>query len=176
MSDWIKAFNPMATIGTEAEALKAARASAIAIFIGVAFSLLGVVMMMNGGLEAMESAVAAQSAGGDPQIASMTGAIAQFTLYLMIVVVVVQLILGFVQWAKPNMVIPILFIVLVVYGLGSTVLAQMMAGQIDVPETPMNAPWMIVLGIVVMVVELILHIAGVRGAGALKKFRDARAY
>ena len=29
---------------------------------------------------------------------------------------------------------------------------------------------------VVLVVELILHIAGVRGASALRKFRDAQAY
>jgi hypothetical protein len=176
MSDWIKAFNPMATIGTEAEALKAARASAVAIFIGVAFGLVGVFVMMNGGLEAMKSAVAAQSAGSDPQMASMTGAIADFTLYMMIAMVVIQLILGFVQWFKPNIVIPILFIVLVVYGLGSTLLSRMMAGQMDVPDTAMNSGLMMVFGIVVLVVELILHIAGVRGASALRKFRDAQAY
>ncbi|HYD27423.1 hypothetical protein [Brevundimonas sp.] len=176
MSDWIKAINPMATIGTEAEALRAARASAIAIFIGVAFGIVGVVVMMNGGMEAMQSAVAAQSAGADAQVASMTGAIVEFTLYMMIAMVVIQLILGFVQWVKPNLVIPILFIVLVVYGLGSTLLGQVMAGQMDVPETAMNTAWMTALGIAVMVIELMLHIAGVRGASALRKFRDAQAY
>ena len=176
MSDWIKAFNPMATIGTEAEALKAARASAVAIFIGVAFGLVGVFVMMNGGLEAMRSAVAAQSAGGDQQIAGMAGALADFTLYTMIAMVVIQLILGFVQWFKPNIVIPILFIVLVVYGLGSTLLGQMMAGQMEVPQTAMNSGFMVAFGIAVLVVELILHIAGVRGASALRKFRDAQAY
>lgn len=175
MSEWIKAINPVATIGTESQALKAARASAIAIFIGVAYGVFGVVMMMNGGLEAMETAMAAQSAGDD-QMAGMTGAIAQFTFYFMIGMVVLQLILGFVQWAKPNMVIPILFIVLVVYGLGSAVLSQVMAGEMNVPESPMNTAGMMALGIVVMVVELILHIAGVRGASALRKFRDAQAY
>ena len=174
MSDWIKAFNPTATITTEAEALKAARASAIAIFIGVAFGALSVVMMMNGGMEALEAAVVAQ--GADPQVAGMTGAIAQFTLYSMIAMVVIQLILGFVQWVKPNMVIPILFIVLVVYGLGSTVLSQIMAGQVNVPDSPMNATWILVLSVVVLIVELILHIAGVRGASALAKFREARGY
>lgn len=176
MGDWIRAFNPMATVGTESEALRAARASAIAIFIGVAYGVFGVVMMLNGGLEAMKIAAAAQSAGADAQVAGMAGTIAQFTFYAMIVMVVIQLILGLVQWVKPNTVIPTLFIVLVVYGLGSTVLTQMMAGQMDVPETPMNAPWMMVFGIVVMVIELILHIAGVRGAGALAKFRQAQAY
>lgn len=176
MGDWFKAFNPMAAIGTESEALKAARASAIAIFIGVAYGVFGIVMMMNGGLEAMESAMAAQSAGGDAQVAGMTGAIAQFTFYMMIGMVVVQLILGIVQWVKPNIVIPILFIVLVVYGLGSTILTQVMAGQMDIPESPMNTTGLMALGVVIMVVELILHIAGVRGASALRKFRDAQAY
>ena len=176
MSEWIKAINPTATIGTESEALRAARASAIAIFIGVAYGVFGVVMMMNGGLEAMESAMAAQSTGADPQVAGMTGAIAQFTFYMMIGMVVIQLILGVVQWMKPNIVIPILFIVLVVYGLGSTILSQVMAGQMNVPESPMNTTLLVVVGIVIMVVELILHISGVRGASALRKFRDAQAY
>lgn len=176
MSEWIKAINPAATIGTESEALRAARASAIAIFIGVAYGVFGVVMMMNGGLEAMESAMAAQSTGADQQVAGMTGAIAQFTFYMMIGMVVIQLILGFVQWVKPNIVIPILFIVLVVYGLGSTILSQVMAGQMNVPESPMNTTLLVVVGIVIMVIELILHIAGVRGASALSKFREAQAY
>lgn len=176
MSDWIKAFNPMATIGTEGEALKAARASAVAIFIGVAFGLVGVFVMMNGGLEAMKTAVAAQGAAGDQPVAGMAAAVADFTLYMMIAMVVIQLILGFVQWIKPNIVIPILFIVLVVYGLGSTLLSRMMVGEMNVPETAMNSDLMVVVGIVVLVVELILHVAGVRGASALRKFRDAQAY
>ena len=50
--------------------------------------------------------------------AAMTGAAIGGAIF----VVVIQLVLGLVQWFKPNIVIPILFTVLVVYGLGSTVL------------------------------------------------------
>lgn len=38
MSEWIKAMNPTAPITTEPEAVRAARASAIAIFLGVAWA------------------------------------------------------------------------------------------------------------------------------------------
>lgn len=175
MSNWIKAFNPAAKIATEAEAVRAARASAIAIFLGVVLGLIGIAILMNGGMASVQDAMAQQS-GGDPAIAGMTGAIAGMILGTAVVMVVVQLILGLVQWAKPNMVIPILFIVLVVYGLGTAVLSQMMAGAMDVPETPMNAPWYQALNYVVLIVQLILHISGVRGANALSKFRAAQAY
>jgi hypothetical protein len=42
MTDWIKAVNPMASITTEAEAIGAARASALAIFLGVIWGAVGV--------------------------------------------------------------------------------------------------------------------------------------
>lgn len=174
MSNWIKGLNPAAKIATEAEAVSAARASAISIFLGVAFGLFGVAMLMNGGMAAMTDAMTQQS--GDPAMASMTGVMSGMILGVAVVTVVVQLILGLVQWFKPNMVIPILFIVLVVYGLGSGLLSQMMAGQMEVPETPMNAPWFHALNYAVLTIQLILHIAGVRGASALSKFRAAQAY
>lgn len=171
MSDWIKAISPTGAITTESEAVRAARASAIAIFLGVAFGVLGVVMMMNGGMAALEAAATA-AAGDNPQAAGMTGAIVQGAFYMAIAMVVVQLILGLVQWFKPNVVIPILFLVLVVYGLGSSALSLTM-DQSNVPQTAMNTPAMIALNFVVLIVQLILHIAGVRGASALSKLRAA---
>ena len=169
MTDWAKAMNPASPLNTEAEALGAARASAIAIFLGVVWGIISVVYMMTGGQEAMEAAMAA--AGGDEATAGMATSMAQFALYMAIGLVVIQAILGFVQWTKPNKVIPILFIILVVYGLGSTVLGQMMAGQMDVPEAAQGPMWLTVAGIVVMLVELVLHVAGVRGASKLDKLR-----
>lgn len=171
MSNWIKAINPTGAITTEAEAVTAARASALAIFLGVAVGILGVVMMMNGGMEAMEAAAVA-AAGDDPQAASMTGMVVQGAFYFAIALVVIQLILGLVQWFKPNVFIPILFLVLVVYGLGSSALGLTM-DQTNVPQTGMSTPAMIALNFVVLTVQLILHIAGVRGASALSKLRKA---
>ena len=103
----------------------------------------------------------------------MMGAMGSVVIGIGVVVVVIQAILGLVQWFKPNIVIPILFTILVVYGLGSTLLGQLMGDQLgsqmDVPEVP---SWQMVLNYVVLVIQLILHIAGIRGASALSKLRS----
>ncbi|WP_372706341.1 hypothetical protein [Brevundimonas sp.] len=140
MSNWIKAINPTGAITTEAEAVTAARASALAIFLGVVVGIVAVAMMMNGGMAAIEAAATA-AAGDNPQAASMTGAIVQGAFYMAIAMVVIQLILGLVQWFKPNVVIPILFLVLVVYGLGTSALG-LTVDQSNVPQTAANAPVM----------------------------------
>ena len=54
----------------------------------------------------------------------------------------------------------------------------MMSGAATSTMGPM---WMIVVGFIVLIVELILHIAGIRGGNALSKFRregaiDANAF
>lgn len=169
MTDWTKAMNPTSPLNTEAEALAAARASAIAIFLGVVWGIVGVIYLMTSGQEAMQAAMAA--AGGGEATAGMAGSMAQLALYMAIGLVVIQAILGFVQWTKPNKVIPILFIILVVYGLGSTALGQLMADQMGVPEGSQGPLWLVAVGFVVMIVQLVLHIAGVRGASKLDRLR-----
>ena len=149
MTDIVRAINPTATISNAEEARKAARASAIAIFLGVIWGVIGLVWLMGPG-----------AAVG----------IAGF-------MIVIQLVLGLVQWFKPNIVIPILFTVLVVYGLGSTVLGMMMAEQMDLGSAAAATPaWQTWGGIALMVVQLLMHITGIRGASAMGKFRDAQAY
>jgi len=163
-------INPSAPLRNETEARAAARASAIAIFIGVLMGIVTVAMMMNGGLTDMEAAMKAQ-AGSDPNLAGMTGAVAQGTLYFTIFLVLVQAVLGFVQWAKPNVFIPILFLILVVYGLGISVLALISAGDQSAPQSMMNTPAVMIASIVVMLIQALLHAVGIRGATALSKFQ-----
>lgn len=168
MNNWIKAMNPLSTAATEADARRAARASAIAIFIGVLYGVCSLVV----GMDAMKAGIETQAAAQSP---GMAGTMFQIALGLAAALIVVQLVLGFVQWAKPNSVIPIIFVILVAYGLISVPLGPMMAENMGV-ETPPVATWQMTTGLIVMVVELILHIAGIRGASALKRFRDAQAY
>ena len=168
MNDWIKAMNPLSAAATEADARRAARASAIAIFIGVLYGVFGLVVGMDAMKAGIESQAAAQSAGS----ASM---MFQIAIGLAGALIVVQLVLGFVQWAKPNSIIPIIFVILVAYGLISVPLGRMMADNMGV-ETPSIPAWQMTTGLIVMAVELILHIAGIRGANALKRFRNAQAY
>lgn len=162
-------FSPTAPLNTEADAVAAARASAVAIFIGVLYGVVGIVMMMTTGADQIRAAAEASAAqSGMP---SMADATVQFALYGGIAFVVIQAILGWVQWAKPNIVIPIIFAILVAFGLVMAVLGLSKNGALPVEaQTPM---WQVVLGLVVMAVELFLHIVGIRGAGKLDKIRKA---
>lgn len=166
MTDWIKASNPTAAITTEADALAAARASAVAIFLGVAWGIVGVVQMFMGQAEMTEAATAA-AAASDPAAAGIAGAMVQGVLYFGIAMVVVQLVLGFVQWAKPNVVIPIIFAILVVGGAALAVMGMMNA-QEGAPSAPL---WQTIVGFIILAIQLIMHIAGIRGARKLDQIR-----
>jgi hypothetical protein len=176
MTDMVRAMNPTAAISTAEEAKAAARASAIAIFLGVLWGIIGLVWLMGPGAAVMDAAMA-EAAASSPEAAGMTEMMAGAAVGVAGFMVVIQLILGLVQWFKPNIVIPILFTVLVVYGLGSTALGMMMAEQMDLGAAAAATPaWQTWGGIALMVVQLLMHIAGIRGASAMGKFRDAQAY
>lgn len=172
MTDWVKASNPTAPINTRPEAIAAARASALAIFLGVAFGIFGVVKTMTGGTEAMEAAMM-ENAQGDAAVAGMASAMAGAAVVMSIAMVVVQAVFGLVQWAKPNRFIPILFIVLVAFGLLSSVSGLAMVSQMDLPAAAQTPLWLTVLSLVVLLVELVMHIAGYRGAAKLNQLNKA---
>ena len=174
MTDLVKGMNPAAAITNAGEAKAAARASAIAIFLGVIWGIIVLVWLMGPGSAVMAAAMADATAQS-PEAAGMTGMMASAAIGITGFTIVVQLILGLVQWFKPNIVIPILFTVLVVYGLGSALLGMVMADQMEIKAAAMPA-WQTWGGLVLMVIQLVLHIAGIRGASALAKFRDAQAY
>ena len=117
----------------------------------------------------------AQASADTPEMAGKAGVMTQVTLWLAVGFVVIQLVLGFVQWAKPNIVLPIVFLILVAFGLISGLLGLMMAGQEGMPEAAATPAWQLWGGMVVLVVQLVLHIAGIRGARALDRLRMAAA-
>lgn len=169
MTDWAKAVNPSSPITNEGEAVAAARASAIAIFLGVLWGIVGVVQMITQ-KSAMTAAAVANA--GDPAAASMAGAMIQGAMYFAIGIVVVQLILGLVQWAKPNIVIPIIFLILVIGGGLLAVLGLVMASSMpNAAETPQAPMWQTAIGFVILVVQAVMHFAGIRGARKLDKIR-----
>ena len=174
MTEWIKAANPANTITTETEALAAARVSALAIFLGVAWGIVGVVYMMTIGAGAIEAA-AAQAAADAPEVPGMAGMVTQAALWMGVGMIVIQLILGFVQWSKPNIVIPIVFVILVAFGLVSGVFGLMMADQQEIPAAAQTPMWQTAIGFVILVIQLVMHIAGIRGASKLDKIRMAAA-
>ena len=174
MTDWIKASNPTAPITTEAEAIGAARASAVAIFLGVLWGIVGILYLMTAG-QALVDAAIAEATAQSPEAAGMAGMMAQGLMGLSIGLVVIQLIIGLVQWFKPNVVIPIIFAILVAFGL---VTGLMEAFDVAQPETVgdfANPAWLTWGSLAIMVIQLVMHIAGIRGARALDKLRMAAA-
>ncbi|MFA4892241.1 hypothetical protein [Brevundimonas sp.] len=174
MTDWIRASNPTTPISTEGEAIAAARASAIAIFLGVLWGVIGIIYLMTAGQALMEAAVA-QATAQNPETAGMAAMMAQGLLGLSIAFVVIQLIVGLVQWFKPNIVIPIIFAILVAFGLITGLMAAFGVGQPEGAAAVAAPAWQTWGGLVILVVQLVLHIAGIRGAQKLDKLRFAAA-
>lgn len=166
MTDWIKAINPSAPITTEGEAVAAARASAIGVALGAVVGIIGVVQMIA--MKDQMAAAAAAAAGSDPAVASVAVATTQAMLYAGIGFVVIQAIIAAVQWLKPNIIIPILFLVLVIGGFALGMIGQMMPSPVERPEV---ASWQLALTGIVALVQTILHISGIRGASKLDKLR-----
>jgi uncharacterized membrane protein len=163
MNDWLKAMNPSSPIATESEALRAARASAISIFIGVVVGAISV-LWSYANPQVLHDAVT-QGAGqiSEAQLA----AAAQLALYTGGFLVVVQLILGAIQWRAPKKFLAILFIVLVAYGIVSSLAAPVLAGMMpNVPQVPI---WQVALSVVILILQMVLHVAGLRG---IKKLDD----
>lgn len=167
MSNWLKAMNPSSPITTESEAERAAKASAISIFIGVVVGLISLAWTMaNPGT--MQDAVATASQG-DPAAEAMANASLQAGLWMAGALVAVQLILGVVQWRNPGKFIAILFIVLIALGIAMTVASPLMAGSMpNVPVTPM---WQIGLSVVIMIIQLVLHVTGLKGIKQLDRIQ-----
>ena len=174
MTNWIKAMNPAGAIDTKEAALAAARVSAIGMVLGAIRDTAGAWYTTHGGAEASQRAI--ENMTGQVQSPEQVAQAAQFGLMGAGVFIVLQLVLAAVQWFKPNQVLPIIFLVLVVLALGGSLLS--LAGTSMIPGmNSVAAPmWIMAITIVLMTLAFFMHVAGIRGASALAKFRDAQAY
>lgn len=166
MASLITGMNPTAPIRTEAEAEAAAKASAISIFIGVIVAAVSIGWSLANPA-AMQDAVA--SAAGSDVNAEAAAMGAQVAIYATGGLAVLQLILGFVQWRNPGKFMAILFLVLLAYGILSTAATPLLVEM--VPNAPVVPVWQIALSLVIMVVQVALHIAGLRGINKLDKLQ-----
>lgn len=171
MTNWIKAANPLASIAGPDEARTAARMSAVALWLSAAWGAVGFVWMMTN-LDriqaAMTAAVAVQTEGQSAEAVAMANSIiangAQTGLIFAGVIVAVQLALGWFQWTRPNRYIPIIFLLLSAYALLTDVFGIVTAGGIAMDATAMNPVWRTVVGLAVVALCTLLHLAGLRGA------------
>lgn len=176
MSSWIKALNPLDAPTTEPDAKQKARASAVALVISAVHGAIGVALLaanMETMRAAMVEAAAAQSAGQPAESAammqSMVGGAADAMPWIAGAIVVIQLGLAFWQWAKPNIVIPIIFLLLTAYGLISS-LTKVQLG-VDMSVSAASPLWYVILGMIGIVLAALFHISGIRGAAALGKYK-----
>lgn len=158
---------PTAPITTEAEAEKAARASAISIIIGVVVGIIGAVWMATQPQIAQQAIAAAEAQ--TPGAGAIVAATMQGTIWFGYAMIVVQAIFAFIQWGSPKKWIAILFLVLLALGLIS-VLASPLAASMN-PNAPVTPLWQIALSGVVMVVQIVLHVTGLKGIGKLDQIQ-----
>ena len=165
MTDLIKAMNPTAVLTNEQAALDAARVSALGMVLGaINQAVAGWYASTDAGIEAARGMVE-QMLGQAPSAEELAKQ-AQSGLMVTGVLVLLQLGLAAVQWRKPNGVLPIIFLVLVIWGLGTACLA------LFVPVLAAAQPmWLTVVTVVLMAIAAITHIASIRGVGALNKIR-----
>ena len=163
MTDLIKAMNPTAVLTNEQAALDAARVSALGMVLGaINQAVAGWYASTDAGIEAARGMVE-QMLGQAPSAEELAKQ-AQSGLMVTGVLVLLQLGLAAVQWRKPNGVLPIIFLVLVIWGLGTACLA------LFVPVLAAAQPmWLTVVTVVLMAIAAITHIASIRGVGALNK-------
>lgn len=169
MTDIIKAMNPTTPLTTEAAALAAAKVSAVGMVIGAVNQAVSGWYASTPEAAAATAEMVEQFTGQAPEPAALAQQ-TQMGLYLAGGFVLLQLILAFVQWKKPNIALPILFLVLVVWGFGGSVLALAM------PAIGGTQPmWLTLFTLVTMLIAGIMHIAAIRGASALDKLRTQAA-
>lgn len=165
MTDWAKAMNPTAPLTTEDAALAAAKVSAFGILAGV------VNQAISGWYATTPEAQAAaarmvENLTGQPVDPAALAQQSQIGLYMTGGFIVLQLGLAFWQWAKPNIVLPILFLILMIWGLGTGLLALFM------PTMGGGQPlWLSLTVVLLMLFGVITQVSGIRGASALSKIR-----
>jgi hypothetical protein len=169
MTDLIKAMNPTAPLTTEETALAAARVSAVGMVIGAINQAVAGWYASTPEGAAGAAGVVEQFTGQAPDAAAMAQQ-AQTSLMMAGGIVVLHLILAAVQWRKPNQALPILFLVLVIWGLGTSCIS------LFVPAFAAGQPmWLTVFSIVLLLVAAIAHIASIRGVSALDRIRTSAA-
>ena len=169
MTDLIKAMNPTAMLTTEQAALDAARVSAVGMVLGaINQAVAGWYASTDAGIESSRAMVE-QMLGQAPSVEEAAQQ-AQFGLMTAVVIVLIQLGLAVLQWLKPNGVLPLVFLILVIWGLGTACLAFF------VPALAEAQPlWLTIVTVVLMAVAAVTHIASIRGVSALNTLRMAAA-
>ncbi|WP_146197970.1 hypothetical protein [Caulobacter endophyticus] len=177
MIDKLAVLNPFAKLPDEATATRAARAGAVGAWLTGVGSIIGaatIFLRFDTYLAKMREAALAKSAGQDPaatqaMLATMGPTLAWFTIGFTVVIALVYLWLGVVQWRRQTRMIPLLMLLFAAYGLLTTALsfATNKAAMELVPPLQMT------FSLLLSTIALLCFIAGVRGGYRLHALRKA---
>ncbi|MES2834834.1 MAG: hypothetical protein V4707_09015 [Pseudomonadota bacterium] len=163
MKSWLIALNPLAKIDTVAEALTAARASSVTLWLSGAKWVAAAILMIGD----MPRLKAEMATGASSPLQNLVGAgMTEAMVGITAAIGLFQVILGVVHWRAPNTFIPIIFLILSVYGLGGAVWNQAVGNA--------GSGWPMLLSYFTLVVAVLFHWIGLRGAARLEKLHRVR--
>jgi hypothetical protein len=174
---FVQSINPTKPVKTEDEARAAARAGAWGAFVMAvpsAAAALNMLLTADAYLVKLRAATVALygegSATAEAALTMMTPQFVYITAVTSLIFALVIVVVGVVQWRKPNLVIPLILGLLTAYGLLTLLLGLVNGGAATAAMVPM---WRNVLAVVVDVVCLALFWAGFRGGKRLSDLRRA---
>jgi hypothetical protein len=177
---FVQSINPTKPVKTEDEARAAARVGAWGAFVMAvpsAAAALNMLLTADAYLVKLRAATVALygegSATAEAALTMMTPQFVYITAVTSLIFALVIVVVGVVQWRKPNLVIPLILGLLTAYGLLTLLLGLLNGGA---ASAAMVVPmWRNVLAVVVDVVCLALFWAGFRGGKRLSDLRRAAA-
>lgn len=180
MTDYLRMINPTTSVVTEKEAATAARAGTLGAFLmAVPGFVASAAMLLDvDGYLAKLRRVMAIMYGGTSDLfqvsaAALTPQLVYISAFWGVALSLGIVILGVVQWRKPNPIIPFVLGLFTAYGLLMLLLglvhANPAAAAMEVPA------WRNALAAVIDLVVLVLFYASFRGASRLAKLRKATA-
>lgn len=179
MNAFLQSINPTKPVKTEDEARAAARAGAWGAFVMAvpsAAAALNMLLTADAYLVKLRAATVALygegSATAEAALTMMTPQFVYITAVTSLIFALVIVVVGVVQWRKPNLVIPLILGLLTAYGLLTLLLGLLNGGAATAAMVPM---WRNVLAVVVDVACLALFWAGFRGGKRLSDLRRAAA-
>ncbi|AYV44783.1 hypothetical protein CFHF_23180 [Caulobacter flavus] len=175
--DKLAVLNPLAKLPDEETATRAARAGAVGSWLTAVGSVFGAAMIFlrfETYVGEMRKQILANAAQQDPAVTqAMLNAIgpttAWATIIFTLVLGLVYLWLGFVQWRRLTRMIPLLMLLLSAYGLLSTLLAY----ASNKAATNLTSPAQMTVSMAMLAVAVLCFIAGLRGGFRLHALRKA---
>lgn len=177
----LSVLNPFKSLLTEQEASMAARAGAVGALLSAASSALAAIelyLQKDSMLAVMREGANLQKA--DPEVARQASAMMEssvlfFAVGSSLVIVVIYLIFGLIQWRRRTKAIPFVMLFIALLGIAMTVLGLLMPQPSTQQAAAVLPAWQLTFNWIVEIVILALLWAGVRGGDRLQKLRSSAA-